>query len=246
MTRVEVGGGYSIQRNLLLKLSFQHNTRDGGRLRHGAHLAAGAAGVLVLMQMTDTKDTEGTKDTKGRGRVAARVRAVVVAPACLLALCRRRPLCPLCLCVLCARGPRSAARGNGAIRGRVELRRVPPRRSSGGPASPISARRRDATCRICGGRSSISNRRRAARSSRATAAARVMDQRNETFVPHVLAITTGTTVDFPNCDRILPQRVFALEDRRVRSRAVRDRPLASRSASIGRASCACSATSTRT
>src|SRR5207253_8126304 len=30
----------------------------------------------------------------------------------------------------------------------------------------------------------------------------VMDQRNETFVPHILAITTGTTVDFPNSDRI--------------------------------------------
>jgi len=29
----------------------------------------------------------------------------------------------------------------------------------------------------------------------------VMDQRNETFVPHVLAITTGTTVDFPNSDQ---------------------------------------------
>jgi plastocyanin len=27
-----------------------------------------------------------------------------------------------------------------------------------------------------------------------------MDQRNETFVPHVLAITAGTTVDFPNND----------------------------------------------
>ncbi len=27
-----------------------------------------------------------------------------------------------------------------------------------------------------------------------------MDQRNETFVPHVLAITAGTTVDFPNSD----------------------------------------------
>ena len=29
----------------------------------------------------------------------------------------------------------------------------------------------------------------------------VMDQRNETFVPHVLAITVGTTVDFPNSDK---------------------------------------------
>jgi plastocyanin len=27
-----------------------------------------------------------------------------------------------------------------------------------------------------------------------------LDQRNETFVPHVLAITVGTTVDFPNDD----------------------------------------------
>jgi hypothetical protein len=32
VTRIEVGGGYSIQRNLLLKLSCQHNTRDGGRV----------------------------------------------------------------------------------------------------------------------------------------------------------------------------------------------------------------------
>ena len=29
-----------------------------------------------------------------------------------------------------------------------------------------------------------------------------LDQRNETFVPHVLAVTTGTIVDFPNSDRI--------------------------------------------
>ena len=27
-----------------------------------------------------------------------------------------------------------------------------------------------------------------------------MDRRNETFIPHVLAITAGTTVDFPNSD----------------------------------------------
>jgi hypothetical protein len=32
VTRVEVGGGYSIQRNLVLKLSLQHNSRDGGRV----------------------------------------------------------------------------------------------------------------------------------------------------------------------------------------------------------------------
>ena len=53
----------------------------------------------------------------------------------------------------------------------------------------------------------------------------VMDQRNETFVPHVLAITTGTTVDFPNSDRIY-HNVFSLSKARaVRSRPLRRRPL---------------------
>ena len=37
----------------------------------------------------------------------------------------------------------------------------------------------------------------------------VMDQRNETFVPHVLAIATGTTVDFPNSDKFY-HNVFSL------------------------------------
>ena len=32
VTRAEVGGGYSIQRNLQLKLSYQHNHREGGRV----------------------------------------------------------------------------------------------------------------------------------------------------------------------------------------------------------------------
>jgi plastocyanin len=36
-----------------------------------------------------------------------------------------------------------------------------------------------------------------------------LDQRNETFVPHVLAVTTGTVVDFPNSDRIY-HNVFSL------------------------------------
>jgi plastocyanin len=37
----------------------------------------------------------------------------------------------------------------------------------------------------------------------------VMDQREERFVPHVLAVTTGTTVEFPNSDRIY-HNVFSL------------------------------------
>jgi plastocyanin len=60
-----------------------------------------------------------------------------------------------------------------------------------------------------------------------------MDQRNETFVPHVLAITVGTTVDFPNSDNTY-HNVFSLRGPRQfdlgryaagRSKAVRfDRP----------------------
>jgi plastocyanin len=41
-------------------------------------------------------------------------------------------------------------------------------------------------------------------SSRAT-----LDQRNETFIPHVLAVTVGTIVDFPNSDRTY-HNVFSL------------------------------------
>ena len=36
-----------------------------------------------------------------------------------------------------------------------------------------------------------------------------LDQRNERFVPHVLAVTVGTTVDFPNNDRTY-HNVFSL------------------------------------
>jgi plastocyanin len=61
----------------------------------------------------------------------------------------------------------------------------------------------------------------------------VMDQRHETFVPHVLAITAGTVVDFPNSDKTF-HNVFSLSKARRfdlgryaagKSKAVRfDRP----------------------
>jgi hypothetical protein len=40
VTRFEVGAGYSLQRNLLLKVSLQHDTRDGGLVRTATPLAA--------------------------------------------------------------------------------------------------------------------------------------------------------------------------------------------------------------
>jgi hypothetical protein len=43
VTRIEIGGGYLVQRNLHVKVAFQHNTRDGGRVRT---LDLGAVQVL--------------------------------------------------------------------------------------------------------------------------------------------------------------------------------------------------------
>ena len=43
VTRVEVGGGYSPQRNVELKLSFQRNTRSAGRVRN---MTIGAAQLV--------------------------------------------------------------------------------------------------------------------------------------------------------------------------------------------------------
>jgi hypothetical protein len=40
VSRVEVGGGYSIQRNLLLKLAYQYNKRGAGKEVPEAHLPA--------------------------------------------------------------------------------------------------------------------------------------------------------------------------------------------------------------
>jgi hypothetical protein len=34
VTRVEVGGGYALTRNVTVKLSFQHNRRPAGRVTH--------------------------------------------------------------------------------------------------------------------------------------------------------------------------------------------------------------------
>ena len=37
--RIEAGGGYSLQRNLQLKMSFQHNTRANGRTKENVTAA---------------------------------------------------------------------------------------------------------------------------------------------------------------------------------------------------------------
>ena len=121
---------------------------------------------------------------------------------------------------------------NGSIRGRVEIRRVAP---SAGPRASVTGndilKAPDFTDKL----------RSVVYLETAPSAAfeqnepghAVLDQRNETFVPHLLAITTGTTVDFPNSDRIY-HNVFSLSKTKTfdlgryaagRSQSVRfDRP----------------------
>src|SRR5438552_10891922 len=106
--------------------------------------------------------------------------------------------------------PRSTIRAerNGAIRGRVELRKVPTpveRRPSVSELGVPAARDLPDLLR------SVVYLESAPRGAFETTEGghAIMDQRNETFVPHLLAITTGTTVDFPNSDKFY-HNVFSL------------------------------------
>ena len=96
----------------------------------------------------------------------------------------------------------------GAIRGRVDIRKVyqpPERRPSvselgAPPPRDIQDLRRAVVY--------LETAPAAALESREPARAR-MDQRNETFMPHVLAVDTGAIVDFPNNDTTY-HNVFSL------------------------------------
>src|SRR5688572_7742174 len=125
-----------------------------------------------------------------------------------------------------------AQRPLGAIRGRVDIRRVvlaPERRpgvadlGSPGPRDLPDTRRAVVYLETAPAGAFEDREPRRMR----------MDQRNETFVPHVLAVDTGTLVDFPNNDSIY-HNVFSLSKpkrfdlgryAKGKSRAVRfDRP----------------------
>jgi plastocyanin len=124
-----------------------------------------------------------------------------------------------------------AAAANATIRGRVELRQ---------PAREPGARVSVADTGMGAAHAPIDRRSvvyldpapRAAFDTREEPRPR-LDQRNETFVPHVLAIVAGTTVDFPNSDRTY-HNVFSLSKTKTfdlgryavgRSKSIRfDRP----------------------
>jgi plastocyanin len=96
----------------------------------------------------------------------------------------------------------------GALRGRVELRQPPAaaaaRPHAGDLAMPAPHDPGDGPRSVV----YLETAPRAAFEQRDDVRPR-MDQRNEAFVPHVLAIVAGTTVDFPNNDRIY-HNVFSL------------------------------------
>jgi plastocyanin len=109
---------------------------------------------------------------------------------------------------LVASGTATEAARNGAIRGRVEIRRVATameRRPGVADLGTPAARSVPDLLR------SVVYLESAPRGAFETSEGghAVMDQRNETFVPHVLAIMTGTTVDFPNSDKFY-HNVFSL------------------------------------
>jgi plastocyanin len=132
---------------------------------------------------------------------------------------------------LFAMGAPAPAAGSAAIQGRVDVQRsLPPveRRPGIGEVGLSAPPGRPDRHR------SIVYLESAPRGAFETRDARtVMEQRNETFLPHVLAVAAGTTVDFPNSDPTY-HNVFSLskENRfdlgryaRGRSKSVRfDRP----------------------
>jgi plastocyanin len=128
-----------------------------------------------------------------------------------------------------AAAPGAAA---GTIRGRVELRREPPavepRPSVGELGTPAVPEAPDRLRSVV----YLEEAPRGAFEEQEGARA-VLDQRNQAFVPFVLPITVGTTVSFPNSDRIYhnvfsfskPKRFDLGRYARGHSKAIRfDRP----------------------
>ncbi|HYE85596.1 MAG TPA: hypothetical protein VEA16_04540 [Vicinamibacterales bacterium] len=120
-------------------------------------------------------------------------------------------LAPLALAALfCLReaSPVLASQDPGGIRGRLDIRKLakplerrPDVAATGAaPARDVPDLRRGVVYLESAPRSAFDER---------DPGRAVMDQRNETFVPHVLAVMVGTVVDFPNSD-LTYHNVFSL------------------------------------
>jgi len=105
---------------------------------------------------------------------------------------------------LAAGGARSAAPVTsptlGSIRGRVEVRREP---ASSGARPSVTELGAPAAADLPDRRRSVVYLEEAPRAAfeEPLRGRGTMDQRNEAFVPYVLPVLAGTTVDFPNSDR---------------------------------------------
>jgi len=107
------------------------------------------------------------------------------------------------LVVAAALAPLGAGAGqpppNGAIRGRLDIRRLAPLPQPRPGVGDLGGRRPPGVADVRRGLVYLDVAPRSAFDEREPGRA-VMDQRNETFLPRLLAVQTGTTVDFPNSD----------------------------------------------
>ena len=152
----------------------------------------------------ETQRTQGTRRTQREqvsltahgGRTALAVSVCVISFVSLASF------------VVAPAGHLVAAARSGTIRGRVELRRVAPPVERRPTVSELGA---SAAHDLSGRLRSVVYLESALRGAfeQSQPSHAVLDQRDERFVPHVLAIMTGTTVDFPNSDRIY-HNVFSL------------------------------------
>ena len=133
-----------------------------------------------------------------------RIPLVIVALASLLVLARLGDEPPSA----------QAQSATGSIRGRVDIRRIltapQPRPNVSGLSSPTKLDAQDlqrAVVFLDG--QDVPDRSPLRAATRGAAGRARMDQRNETFSPHVLAVGVGTYVDFPNNDQTF-HNVFSL------------------------------------
>jgi plastocyanin len=141
-------------------------------------------------------------------------------PARLADACRKAPLgkrwrllsALSAVAVLSAGAPRAQQpTAVGLIRGHVDVRRAAPqieRRPTVNELGAPRAHGQDVMRSVVYLESAPSPAFAELEPQRAT-----LDQRNETFVPHVLAITVGTTVEFPNSDNTY-HNVFSISKTR--------------------------------
>lgn len=131
---------------------------------------------------------------------------MVLARACLLAAALATA--PAALSAQAVDSAQAPARAAGSIRGRLDIRRLANPPAPRPSVAELGGHAPRGTADVRRGLVYLDEAPRRAFDDREPGRV-TMDQRNETFVPRLLAVTTGTTVDFPNSDAIF-HNVFSL------------------------------------